>query len=382
MTKLTSRDRVMRTVTFKEADRVPMDFGGSISSTITIRAYDNLKKHLQVNTPTKVMEVTFQLAEIEEVIFRKMKSDVRPIYGRPPSNAYKFKENGQFIDEWGITFTPASGGLYYENISPPLREASLNDLDEYGWPDPYDKQRVKGLREEGMRLRESPYAIVGAPYGFSRIFEQAWQLRGMEELLMDMVANQAFVHALFRKITDVQKARWTGFLDAVGPYVDIVRVGDDVAMQTGPIMSPKMYRKLLKPYHKELFKLIKEKADVKLLYHCCGGVSDLVEDFIEIGVDILNPVQVSAAGMDGYSLKERFADQIVFWGGVDSQHILPKGSTEEVRSEVRKRIRQFAPGGGYVLCAVHNLQADVPAENILAMYNEAYNFGNYPIDHR
>lgn len=377
--ELSSRDRVLMAIDFREPDRVPMDLGGSVSSAISVGACNRLKNHLGLVSETLVLEVTFQMAHMEEEIAKRLGIDTRPLYGNPPSRGNVFDEYGRYVDEWGVTHERPEGALYYVNSSPPLREATIDDLDSHAWPDPLDPARTYGLRKRAEELSESGYAIVGAPEGFTRIFEQAWQLRGMDQLLMDMIVEPEFVHGLFRKVTDIQKARWGAYLAEAGKHVQVVRVGDDVAMQTGPIMAPELYRKMLKPYHKEYFGFIKERTDAKLLMHCCGGIVDLLEDFIEAGVDIINPVQVSAEGMDTALLKERFGKRVVFWGGIDTQKTLPKGTTEEVRAEVRQRIGDLAPGGGYVLCPVHNLQPDVPPENVIAMYDEARLSGRYPI---
>ena len=379
MVALSPRERVMRSIGHQEPDRVPLDLGGSVSSAISIGACNSLKKHLGLHTETRVLEVTFQMAHMEEPLAQALDIDTRPLYGNPPATGNHFNERGDYVDEWGITHTRPEGAHYYTNANPPLWNATIGDLESYPWPDPNDPARVHGLRQSAEELFASDYALVGAPDGFTRIFEQAWQLRGMDQLLVDMIVDLGFVHALFRKITDIQKARWDAYLREAGRYVQVVRVGDDIAMQSGPIMAPGLYRKMLKPYHKEYFAFIKERTDAGLLYHCCGGVWDLLEDFIEIGVDILNPVQVSADGMDTARLKEQFGKRIAFWGAVDTQRVLPQGTPEEVRLEVRKRITDLGSGGGYVLCPVHNLQPDVPPENVLAMYDEARRFGRYPL---
>lgn len=369
--EMTPRERIIKALNHQETDRVPTDLGGCISTTITLGAYNNLKKALNINTQSEVLETTFQIAVVEDAVLKALETDTRPLCGNLPSKGNYIDEHGEYVDEWNITHIKRPNSLYYENITPPLKESTIDDLDKYPWPDPYDPARTYKLKEKAEDLYESEYAIVGAPNHFSRIFEQAWQLRGMTELMMDFYENEDFVHALFRKITDIQIARWGEFLKETGKFLHAVRVGDDLAMQSGPLMSPGIYRKFIKPYQKEFFNFIKTHTDAKLLYHCCGAVTDLVEDFIEVGVDILNPVQVSANGMDTKMLKEKFGSRICFWGAVDSQNVLPYGSVEDVRAEVRKRISDLSPGGGYILCSVHNIQPDVPAENILAMYDEA-----------
>jgi uroporphyrinogen decarboxylase len=208
-------------------------------------------------------------------------------------------------------------------------------------------------------------------------FEDAWMMRGFEQFLMDLLVDPEFAQALMRKILDLRKQQTGRYLELVGKYLDVVYVADDLAMQTGPLISFDTYRSLVKPLQKEYYSFVKERTDAKLFYHCCGNVEPLLEDFIEIGVDIINPVQVSTAGMDTQRLKEIYGDRISFWGGIDTQHILPHGSVEDVKLEVRQRVRDLAPGGGFVLAPVHNIQPDVPPANIQAMVQEAKKMGQY-----
>jgi uroporphyrinogen decarboxylase len=221
------------------------------------------------------------------------------------------------------------------------------------------------------------FALVGPGYdgGF---FEDAWMMRGFEQFLMDLLVNPEFAYALMRKILDIRKRQTGKYLELVGEYLDVVYVADDLAIQTGSLLSLETYRSLVKPLQREYYSFIKDRTKAKLFYHCCGDISPLIEDFIEIGVDIINPVQVSIDGMDILHLKETFGDRISFWGGIDTQHVLPHGNMEDVKREVRQRIRELASGGGFVLAPVHNIQPDVPPENIQAMYQEAKNMGGYP----
>jgi len=371
---MTSKERVLRAIDHKETDRVPIDLGGCISSTIAVTAYDKLKEYLSIRSVTEILEQTFQIARVESSILEKLSIDTIGLYGPPPGKGDYFTPDGEYVDMWSIRYAKAAGGLYYDNLAPPLQEAEIKDIDEYPWPDPYDPATIAGLKDTAKGLADSPYAVVGSPNGFTRIFEQAWQLRGMTELLTDFYMNKEFVHALFSKILEIQKGRWDCFLAEAGQYVDVVRVGDDVAMQSGPLMSPDTYRELIKPYHKEYLAFIKERTDAKILFHCCGGVADMIDDFIEIGVDILNPVQLSAEGMDGNMLKEKYGDQLIFWGGIDTMHVLCSGSPDDVREEVRTRINELYKSGGYVLCAVHNIQSDVAPENIVTMFDEAIRY--------
>jgi uroporphyrinogen decarboxylase len=203
------------------------------------------------------------------------------------------------------------------------------------------------------------------------IFEPCWYLRGFENYLMDLVINPDFATSLMEGMYHYQLQRYSLFLKEVGEFLDVIFVGDDLATAENVIMSPQTYRSLIKPYHKEYFKNLKKLAPhAKLLYHSCGSVVNFIPDLIEVGVDILNPVQVSAQGMDTAVLKEKFGKEISFWGAIDTTQVLPNGTTEDVKKEVQKRIKELGPDG-YVLTAVHDVQPDVPPENIVTMYTEA-----------
>ena len=205
------------------------------------------------------------------------------------------------------------------------------------------------------------------------MFEVCWFLRGYENSLMDLAMNQEFTHVMLRKILDVQKAKFETYLGAVGEYLDAIVIVDDFATQKSLFLSPATYRKMIKPYQKELIQHIKQRTPAKVLMHSCGAIRPLLPDFIEIGIDIIQPVQVSAAGMETQQLKQDFGDRLCFWGGgCDSQRVLPHGTVEEVRAEVEKRMSDLAPGGGFVFSPVHNVQFDVPPQNVVAMFDHAF----------
>ena len=282
--------------------------------------------------------------------------------------------DGSFQDELGVVWRKAGDG-HYAPTGNPLRETTLADLDAFPWPDPLNPGRTRGLRERARQLHEgTDYAIVlSPPVGFVHLSQY---LRGYEQWLMDIVLNPEFLDALM----DRALAWWLelvgAVLDEVGPYIDVVAIGDDVAFHDRPIVDLARYREMFKPRHRRMIDLVKAKSDAKVLYHCCGAVKPLIEEFIDIGVDALNPVQVSSAGMDDTAaLKAEFGDRICFWGAIDTGRVLPVGTPAEVRAEVRRRIQDLAQGGGYVLAAVHNVQEDVPPENILAMADAAVEFG-------
>ncbi len=216
--------------------------------------------------------------------------------------------------------------------------------------------------------------------GYLSLFEQAQLLRGLERWLLDLAADPEFAHALMRKLTDLMIGGLIPYLAEVGPYIDLITFSDDLGSQRAPLISPKMYRRMVKPYQAELLAAIKAHSRARIFFHSCGDVYPLIGDFVEIGVDVLNPVQVSAGAMaDTARLKREFGRRITFCGGIDTQWALPHGSPEDVRAEVRRRIADLAPGGGYILAAVHCIQPDVPPENVLAMFDEAREAGQYPI---
>jgi uroporphyrinogen decarboxylase len=211
------------------------------------------------------------------------------------------------------------------------------------------------------------------------VFEQSVAIRGNENFYVDLIANPKLATAIMDKMLEFYIGFWEEMLPIVGPYVQVIKVGDDLGMQNGPLISPDLYRSLIKPRERELISFIKKRTDAKIYFHSCGSVYEFIPDLIEIGVDVLNPIQVSAKDMVTKRLKQEFGERLSFWGAVDTQQVLPFGSQEDVEAEVRKRIGDLAPGGGYILSSVHNIQAKVPPENIAAMFDAAFKYGEYPI---
>ncbi len=386
MGEMTPRERVRAALNREEPDRVPLDLGG-ITTTLLRETYVNLMKYLGLEyEPVTMLSELFQTVQPHEHVLEKFSIDTRYVipgsaapWNRASSGGTSAPADGDIrIDEWGVTRRFIMH--YFEIVENPLGQAeSVGDLDSHAWPDGAKLLDLRGLKERAQYLREkTDYAVIGFTGG-SSILETAWYLRGYEQLMLDMVMNKPFAHALFRKILDIRKRAAGLYLDEVGDYLDVLQMGDDLATQGGPVFSPALYREMVKPYQAELFSFIKEKCGVKIFYHTCGGVVELLDDLIEIGVDVLNPVQASAKGMGAAELKRLFGQRIAFWGGIDSQHVLPFGTPEDVCQEVQKRTRELAPGGGYVLAGVHNLQPDVPPQNIEAMYNAGLRFGRYPI---
>jgi uroporphyrinogen decarboxylase len=258
-----------------------------------------------------------------------------------------------------------------------LADASLKDVADYPWPNGKDWSRFSGVRQQALELRKrTPYAISTRTGGV--VYEYGWYLRGLERWLMDTIQDTEFCEAVLDQVLKFWIDYYTGFMKEVGDIVDVVMVGDDIAGQYGPLFSPDFYRKIVKPRQKKLVQYIKSMTKAKIWYHTCGGCSEYIPDLSDNGIDIINPVQIQADGMVPDILKSRFGNKMVFWGGaIDSQHILPFAAPDEVREEVRKNLEIFKPGGGYVFNNIHNIQLGVPPENIIALYDAAYEFGFY-----
>jgi len=259
----------------------------------------------------------------------------------------------------------------------PLAHASIEDLDTYPWPDPEDPGRYRGLSERVKTLYETTDCALVAAAISDGIFEKAQALRGMQRFFEDLLINREFAAALIERILQIQVEIFDRYLAIVGPYVEMVETSDDYGMQTGPLISTQLYREMLKPAHRRLNSFIKERTRARIYLHSCGSIADMLDDLIDAGVEVINPVQPRAKDMDSAGLKSRFGTRVVFHGGVDEQYILPHGSIEEVREEVARRIEAFAPGGGYLFAPAHNIQDDVPPENVITMFEAAQEVGRY-----
>ena len=372
------RERVLICLQHKEPDRVPLDLGGMMT-TIEACVYDKLKSLLGIQSET----IKFMREHVapDEEILEKLGIDTRYVRMNPsPNRKASHEMEDSYVDEWRIVWRKFKGTLYYEPVSSPLEKVlTINELNKYTFPDPCDPRRVIGLREKTRSLyQQGIYAIIAdAPQ--QGIFETAFLLRGLANFLEDLALREEFATELLSRVCDYMIALYDTYLTEVGEYVQVVFTGDDVGMQNRLLISPSMYRQILKPFHNKFWRFIKQKTQAYLFFHSCGSVYPLIPDFIEMGLDILNPIQVSAKDMDTARLKDEFGGKISFWGAIDTQHVLPYGSPEEVEAEVKQRIKDLAPGGGYVLCAVHDIQPDVKPENVISMYDSARKYGAYPI---
>jgi uroporphyrinogen decarboxylase len=382
---MNARERVMLALNHQEPDRIPIDLGGSICSSIHRDAYVELKKHLGMALEEiQMVDYVQQLPYLDEALLERFGADFRivqlPAATAPDLEIFEEGDYYAFIDRWGSRLhMPKDGGLYFDWVDFPVQETTLSALDNYAWPRPDPPEYNAQLRERARFLHENTeYALVGSAIIGGGIFEQPARTMGLENFFMALVKEPEFADRMMGQITEIYIESCNSYLEQVGEYLQIFTYWDDVSGQDGWLISPDIYRQMIKPKQRRLLEAIKSKTDAKVYYHGCGAVYDLISDLIELGFDILNPVQVSARGMDTKRLKEEYGQDMVFWGGgVDTQHVLPFGRPEEVADEVKRRIDDLAPGGGFVFAAVHNIQALVPPENIVTMFDTALGYGKY-----
>ena len=382
----TSRQRVIAAIEHRQPDRVPIDFNPVPDF------YRNLTVHLGLD-----IEATGDVGFMEEAIphpgvLAALGADLISVKLGPPASATKRPPpsapgKGLVTDGWGVGLKrihQGGGGSYLEPVYHPLAEATLVDLVSYPWPDPSAPGRGEGAAAEAKRLYEdTDLALVGRFGG--PIVQTAIYLMGFQRWLECAACRPEFAADLLDRITDIAMALDRVGIEAAGKYLQILKIsGDDFGMQTGPLYSPAMFRSLMLPRLRRRWQAAREQLDrinpaVKIMFHSCGGIRPLIGDLIDIGLQILDPVQPLAAGMDSAELKREFGSRITFHGGVDEQHVLPFGSESDVEAEVRLRLRAFGPGGGYILAPSHYVQADTPPGNLVAMCRAAREFGQYPI---
>jgi uroporphyrinogen decarboxylase len=380
-TSLTSRERVIRTLNHREPDRVPIDFGGSSNTLIHRQAHELLAAHLKLRDhPVRLQSMMTQQVVPSQSIQDLFGADVALVDpGKPDAwNLQLDPQKNSYVDEWSIRYHQPEGCSYYEYLDHPLKEPTLEVLEHYPWPNPYDPGRYRGKEESVRQLHEGTdkAILVNNPFG---IWEHIIALRGIENALCDLVENRRFVHALADRLLDWQVTYWTIMLTKISRYVHVVKINDDLGHSEGPLMSPTIYRAIFKPRHKELVNCIRRLTDAKIYLHSDGDIYPFLSDLRDVGIDILNPVEVTARNMDSARLKSEFGDSFSFWGAGCDNLILTQGSPENVEEEVRKRIEDLAPGGGYVFASIHCIQPNMPPQNIAALFRAALKWGTYPV---
>jgi uroporphyrinogen decarboxylase len=380
---MSRRERVLTTLEHQEPDRVPLHM------TITVNAYRNLKAYMGMDFEEELklgrwtdVPIHPQVADAFGLDIIRLPNPLDKAKNKPPLT----DPAAAFIDEWHCQWYKVprpDGSFYFEIKKHPLADATLEDLDDFPWPEPEDV--AAGTEERFREVRENTDMAVMTKIG-GAIFELASYMRGMEQWYMDLALNPEFADKLMGKIAAIQAQRDINALQVVGKYIDILRLsGEDMGTQEAPLISPKMFNELVRPHLQGVWTtaqeaLLAENPNGKIMLHSCGSIRPFIEDWIEMGLDALDPIQVSAKGMDTAELNAEFGERLVFHGAIDTQRVLPFGTPEEVRAEVRQRIKDLAPGGGYIVAPVHNVQGDVPPENLIAMRDAVWEFGTYPID--
>lgn len=373
MSSLSHRDRVLAVIDHEAPDRLPIDLGGSPASGINLCAYQRLKRHLGLPGPIRVQTERSLLAWPDDAILELFDVDLRLVVAHTAEDSGErgifdeaaYAVEAEYTDIWGVVRRRPPGGHYYVVRAPFEKEdLSLADLDAHAWPAP-GKTDVAGLRREAERLRrETDCALVVHVPG--RLFSLGQFMCGFGNWLIQLKVNLEFCEALLDRGLDIQLAMAEETLKAVEGAVDILYLADDYGMQTGPLISPELFRRIFKPRMARLIQFLRERSSARIAFHSCGSVYALIPDFIDVGVELLNPVQVSAADMDTERLRREFGNRLAFWGAVDSQQVLPLGTPADVRAEVARRVQDLGPG--YIPYSVHNIQAEVSPQNILAMF--------------
>ncbi len=385
---MNSRERLLATLNHKEPDHIPYDLAGSTWTGITLGAYKGVLKYLGLPDETPEWADTVQqIVKPSQAVCDRLEVDTRGLTPLTSHNWDVFSkcvDKGdyyEYFDEWQFRWKFPKDGFWFsliespmESLMEPTEEAILN----FSWPDAANKARVAGLREQAIRFRDEGKLVIvkGLCAG---IFEMQQRVRGMTNALMEPLLYPEFSDLMVGKIADLKIEFWNMCLEELGDVVDVAAEGDDYGTQDSQLISPDQFREYYKPHIGRVMSAIKSKApNVKTMFHSCGNVRPIIPDFIECGIDILNPVHVNAVGMEPVQLKKDFGRDIVFWGaGVDTQRILPLGTPQQVADDVKRNIDILAPGGGYVFTTVHNIQAEVSAENIMAMWNTYKENRNY-----
>lgn len=406
---MTSRERVLTAHKHQPSDKVPLDFGGHRSSGIMGIAYNKLKKALGITSgDIYIYDVIQQLAIVEQPVLDMFGVDTIEL-GRgflleekdwqdwilpdgTPCKIPAFIHMEKRKNDWFLTTENGidlgiqkKGCLYFEQVHFPLMERGIEN-DDFSdlqaifknsmWTGiaappghiPLNDENIPQLQAKAKVLRDSTDRAISGLFG-GNMFEIPQFFYRIDNYLMYMGLYPDAIHRLAEALCEIHLQNLEKYLQVFGPYIDLIKFGDDLGGQNGPLISPNMYREFIKPYHKKMWGQAKELADVIVHLHCCGGIEPLLDDLIDAGLESINPVQISCAGMDAAHLKNTFGDRITFWGGgCDTRDVLPNGTPEQVTEHVKQQIEIFRPDGGFVFQQVHNIMADVPVENIVAMF--------------
>lgn len=372
--KITPRERFFASMNHQPVDRVLIDMGkqvGSLHKFEYQKLYEHLGKPEWMQNHDTILDRMGQTIVPDEQLLQMFGVDFRWLI--PTWVDVKPFDTGKksgYVDMWGTTFHKMED--YFAMVETPIKEPTLEAIENHPWPDPDNPAMFEGLREKAKYLYENTDYVVGADGIKGGILQSCLWTRGYENFFMDLVMHKEFAEALIDKILDLFCRMYTNYMKEVGQYVQIVYITDDLGTQTSLLMSPKMFRDQIKPKFKTFHDHIKSLADVKLMFHCDGAIDPLINDLIEIGVDILNPVQTSTKGLeDTKAIKEKYGDRLCFHGAIDVQQVMPNASVKEIEDEVKRRVADLNRNGGYILAPCHNLGHDIPPENIVAMFETA-----------
>ncbi|MBN1671607.1 MAG: hypothetical protein JXR37_11265 [Kiritimatiellae bacterium] len=391
---MNGRERVLAALRHEEADRVPRDLGGTESSGLTAGAHVRLCRGLGVEHVPKVFEPFQYVSYVDAALRGRFGIDTLNLTPEPAQWTLRRHPRGFDVylparwreepapdgstvirrGDGSVAARRPAGGWYFDPANPPLAGvrspgelAKCNGpLSAFDWPFFADEEPA-AMRGRARALHEQGGCVVLNLC--CHLLAAGQLLRGFETFMVDLLTDGEMVHALLERLVAAYVERAERLAHGLEPFVDVVLLNDDLGTQQGPMLSPDLYRKMVKPYQKLLFARVKKAFAAPLLFHSCGSVRAFLPDLIEVGVDALNPVQVSAAGMAPRELKRAYGRELTFWGGgVDTQRTLNRGTVADVRDAVRRHVEAFAPGGGFVFCQVHNVQPDVPPENVAAMF--------------
>jgi len=375
---LDKRENFNRAVNFKESERVPIDC--STHCGIMVQKLNELANYYGIKTPECRLNLINMCSTMDERVWKNLPIDTRTVLLNPPDSLkINYLSDDIFqVSDYGFIMRKA---LYYNEFWDfPLKDSTAQNVaSSKWWPDAFDPGRIRGLKEQVKKLYNETDFVLKLETPVPGLMETTQRMRGLERFFIDLASDEEFVNNYLDKVVKVHKDFYSVVLNEIGEYIQVVEMADDFGMQTGLQISVDMYRKYFKPRHKEVWDHIHSLTDAKLYLHSCGGVSELIPDWIEIGLDIIQSLQPKAAGMDAEKLKKDFGGKIVFWGGFDVQEILPYGTPDKIESEVKRIMDIFAPGGGYVFSPAHVIQPDVPLENMFAMFDAAVKYGKFPI---
>jgi len=406
MTALNSRERIILSINHKQPDKVPVDLGSSTVTGISATAYNNLKKYLKVESPTRIYDVIQQLANVDMGIIDLFGVDALDINRVSAENndwyvvslgdgskaeypswfrPVKVEDGSWYTkDEQGILISKMSAGatffdqMYYpyENGYPETFNNLKDALKKISWivHSHASNLNTNELRARLLELKESTNKALVMSGGV-KLLEYGFFIRRMDNFLMDMITDQEKVSEMLDILVDMHLASLEKKCRTLGNIVDVIRFGDDLGMTSGPFMDPDTFRKLLKPRYKILCDYVKKNSKMKIFLHSCGSIKQYIPDLIEAGFDILNPVQTNCYDMDPLELKREFGKDITFWGGgIDTSSVINRGTPEEVRKDVLNRCEIFSKDGGFVFAPIHNILSEVPPQNIVAAYNAVREF--------